>query len=48
VYTTLADATKATGDIMVVQMKELVGARRKSETNRLRMHLKLFAKKMEY
>jgi hypothetical protein len=33
---------------MVAQIKELVGATRESETNRLGVHLKFFAKKMEY
>ena len=44
----LAEATKAIGDILVEQIKELVGAIRDSETNRLGVYLKFFAKKMEY
>jgi hypothetical protein len=48
VYTALAEARKAIEDVMVVQIKELVRATRESETNCLEVHLKLFAKKMEY
>jgi hypothetical protein len=47
-HTVLAESTKAIGDVMVAQMKELVGAARESETNCLGIHLKLFAEKMEY
>jgi hypothetical protein len=44
----LVEATKATADVMVAQIKELVGTTRESETNCLGVHLKLFAKKMVY
>jgi hypothetical protein len=47
-HTALADATKATGEVMVAQMKELVGATKEIESNRLGVHLKFFAEKIEY
>jgi hypothetical protein len=47
-HAALAEATKATGDVMVAQMKEIVGATRESESNRMEVQLKLFAEKMQY
>jgi hypothetical protein len=47
-HAALAEATKATGDVMVAQMKEIVGATRETENNRLEVQLKLFAEKMQY
>ena len=39
---------KAIGDVMVAQMKEIIGATRESESNRVEVQLKLFAEKMQY
>jgi hypothetical protein len=47
-HNALANAAKATGDVMVAQIKELVGATQEIETNRLGIHLKLFEEKMAY
>jgi hypothetical protein len=44
----LADATKAIGDVMVAQMKEMVGATRETEHNRLEVQLRLFSENMQY
>jgi hypothetical protein len=47
-HAALAEATKAIGEVMVAQMKEMVGVTRKTESNRLDVQLKLFAEKMQY
>jgi hypothetical protein len=47
-HAALAEATKATGEVMVAQMQAMVGATKKTETNRLEVQLKLFAEKMQY
>jgi hypothetical protein len=47
-HAALAEATKATGDVMVAQMQQMVGATRETESNRLEVQLKLFSEKMQY
>jgi hypothetical protein len=47
-HATLAEATKATGEVMVAQMQAMVGATKETETNRLEVQFKLFAEKMQY
>jgi hypothetical protein len=44
----LVDATKAMGEVMVAQIKEMVGAIRETKSNRLEIQLQLFSKNMQY
>jgi hypothetical protein len=48
VHKVLVEATRTTSEIMVAQMEAMVSATREIETNRLALHMNLFAQNMQY
>ena len=47
-HTLVADATKATGDLMTEQMKDIAECSRNLERSKIEVQLKLFNEQMEY
>jgi hypothetical protein len=47
-HNVIADATKASGEVMAMQMRDMVAASQELERSKIEVQLKLFSKQMEY
>jgi hypothetical protein len=47
-HNVIADATKASGEVMAMQMRDMATASRELERSKIEVQLKLFSEQMEY